>query len=37
MFLPQQQLLAAFIVGTSIAADTPAGTTTPGYIRVVDK
>jgi len=26
----------AFIVGTTITADTPAGTTTPGYIRVVD-
>ena len=27
---------AAFIVSTTITADTPAGTTTPGYIRVVD-
>lgn len=26
----------AFIVGTTISADTPAGSTTPGYIRVVD-
>lgn len=26
----------AFIVAGSIAADTPAGTTTPGYLRVVD-